>query len=151
MYAKTNQYHQRVHRVVLREKIGSVSCPVQALRRLRDMRGIPAPELRGHVFQIPTRTGGWTLLTKPTVNKWFKGRITAMGLPADRYLLHGFRHGAISLALVEEPNINMVKLQSDHLSEAVWCYAQVAVDRRLSVASKMVDALDDFRPELAQL
>ena len=71
-----------------------------------------------------------------------------MGLPADRYLLHGCRHGAISLALAEEPNINLIKIQSDHLSEAVWSYAQVDVNRRLSVASKMVDALDNFIPAL---
>ena len=69
-----------------------------------------------------------------------------MGLPADRYLLHGFRHGAVSLALTEEPNINMVKIQSDHLSDSVWTYAQVDVNRRASVAGKMVDALDNFRP-----
>ena len=146
LYSKTNQYHQRVHRVVLKEKPGSVFCPVQALRRLRDMRGLPAHSLRDHVFQMPTKTGGWTLLTKPTVNKWFKGRISAMGLSAERYMLHGFRHGAVSLALVAEPNINLVKIQSDHLSDAIWSYAQVAVDKRLTVASRMVDALDDFNP-----
>ena len=110
------------------------------------MRGLPAHSLRDHVFQMPTKTGGWTLLTKPTVNKWFKGRISAMGLSPERYMLHGFRHGAVSLALVAEPNINLVKIQSDHLSDAIWSYAQVAVDKRLSVASRMVDALDDFNP-----
>ena len=146
LYSKTNQFHQRVHRVVLKEKTGSIFCPVQAMKRLRDMRGVPAHLLHDHVFQIPTRAGGWSLLTKPTVNKWFRGRIEAMGLPRDRYLLHGFRHGAVSLALVEEPNLNMVKIQSDHLSDSVWSYAQVDVNRRLSVASKMVDALDNYRP-----
>ena len=146
MYAKTNQFHQRVHRVVLKEKMGSIFCPVAALRRLRDMRGLPAHTLRDHVFQTPSRIGGWSVLTKPTVNRWFRGRISAMGLSAERYFLHGFRHGAISLALAEEPNINMIKIQSDHLSESVWSYAQVDVNRRLSVASKMVDALDNFRP-----
>ena len=70
-----------------------------------------------------------------------------MGLDPRRYLLHGFRHGAISLALVEDPNINMIKIQSDHLSESVWSYAQVDANRRLSVASKMVDALDNYDPD----
>ena len=147
MHSKTNQFQQRVHRIVLKEKRGSIFCPVQALHRLRDMRNLPVHTLRDHVFQIPTSAGGWTLLTKPTVNTWFRGRIEAMGLDPRRYLLHGFRHGAISLALVEEPNINMIKIQSDHLSESVWSYAQVDVNRRLSVASKMVDALDNYDPD----
>ena len=69
-----------------------------------------------------------------------------MGLPDERYMLHAFGHGAIALALSEEPNIAMIKLQSNHLSESVWVYSQVDVSRRLSVASKMVDALDRFLP-----
>ena len=144
--SKTSQFGQKAHRVVLKQKPGSVFCPVAALHRLREMRGLPAHTLRDHVFQLPTPGGGWAVLTKTTVNKWFKGRIKAMGLPDDRYMLHAFRHGAIALALSEEPNIAMVKLQSNHLSESVWVYSQVDVNRRLSVASKMVDALDDFLP-----
>ena len=144
--SKTSQYGQKAHRVVLQQKPDSVFCPVAALRRLREMRGLPAHTLRDHVFQLPTPGGGWAILTKSTVNKWFKGRIRAMGLPDERYMLHAFRHGAIALALSEEPNIAMIKLQSNHLSESVWVYSQVDVSRRLSVASKMVDALDRFLP-----
>ena len=145
--SKTSQYGQKAHRVVLQEKPGSIFCPVAALHRLREMRGLPAHTLRDHVFQLPVMGGGWSVLTKPTVNRWFKGRIKAMGLPEDRYMLHAFRHGAIALALAEEPNIAMIKLQSNHLSESVWVYSQVDVSRRLSVASKMVDALDGFLPD----
>ena len=144
--AKTSQYRQKMHRVVLREKPQSVFCPVAALRRLQEMRGLPAHTLRDHVFQLPVPGGGWSILTKQTVSSWFKGRIRAMGLDDERYMLHAFRHGAIALALAEEPNIAMIKLQSDHLSDSVWTYSQVDVNRRLSVASKMLDALDGFLP-----
>ena len=65
-------------------------------------------------------------------------------------MLHAFRHGAIALALSEEPNIAMIKLQSNHLSESVWVYSQVEASRRLSVASKMIDALDRFLPDEAE-
>ena len=142
--AKTSQYKQKMHRVVLREKPQSIFCPVAALRRLQQMRELPAHTLRDHVFQLPTPNGGWSILTKQTVNKWFKGRIRAMGLDDEKYMLHAFRHGAIALALSEEPNLAMVKLQSDHLSDSVWVYSQVDVNRRLSVASKMLDALDNW-------
>ena len=113
--SKTLQHRQAVHQVSLKECAGSQYCPVAALRRLWALKGgVPAP--RDPVFQVPAGRGGWRLLLKSDVSRWFSGRISAMGLNAERYLLHGFRHGGIALALSVEPNLALVKLQSAHLS-----------------------------------
>lgn len=142
--AKTNQFCNRVHQVALAEKVGSPFCPVAALRRLRALR----PEAAGneHVFQLPTSNGGWRLLVKTEVNVWFKSRIAEMGLDPEKYMLHGHRHGAVALALASEPNLALVKLQSDHLSDSIWTYAQVELSKRQSVAAVMLDAVDLFVP-----
>ena len=79
------------------------------------------------------------------MERWFSGRVAAMGLDPDRYLLHGFRHGGIALALSVEPNLALVKLQSAHLSDAIWVYSQVDPRRRLAVADAMVAAVEHDR------
>ena len=98
------------------------------------------------MFQVPAGQGGWRLLLKSDVSRWFSGRISAMGQNVERYLLHGFRHGGIALALSVEPNLALVKLQSAHLSDAIWVYSQVDPHRRLSVAGAMLAAVDRGRP-----
>ena len=65
-----------------------------------------------------------------------------MGLDDSKFMLHGFRRGAISLAVSEEPNLALIKLQSDHSSEAVWSYIELEESRRRSVAKLMVEAVD---------
>ena len=74
--------------------------------------------------------------------QWFHARITQMGLKKEAYLLHAFRHGGVSLALSEEPNLQQVRLQSHHLSDAVFVYSQMQVERRFTVVTSMLDALD---------
>lgn len=142
--SKTIQHRQTVHQVSLKERPGSQFCPVAALRRLRALKG-GAPAPRDHVFQVPTGAGGWRLLLKRDMERWFSGRVAAMGLDPDRYLLHGFRHGGIALALSVEPNLALVKLQSAHLSDAIWVYSQVDPRRRLAVADAMVAAVEHDR------
>ena len=83
---------------------------------------------------------------KTEVNVWFKSRIAEMGLDPEKYMLHGHRHGGVALALASEPNLALVKLQSDHLSDSIWTYAQVELSKRQSVAAVMLDAVDLFVP-----
>ena len=126
----------------MHEKIGSPVCPVSALRRLQSMSGPDPPNPAQHVFRLPlgqSADGPWRNMTKLDLNPWFKKRISDMGLDPDRYMLHGFRHGAVSLALCEEPNINLVKVHSDHTSNSIWAYAQIDVSRRVSVAAAMLE------------
>ena len=141
--AKTQQNFNRTHEVVLREKQNSPFCPVGALRRLRSMSGRRAGG-QEHVFQLPlgeNAAGGWRLLVKSDLYTWFKRRIEQMNLDSELYMLHGFRHGAVALAIAEEPNLSLVKLASDQSSSIIWEYAQVDASRRQSVATAMIEAV----------
>ena len=141
--AKTQQNFRRTHEVVLREKVGSPFCPVGALRRLRSMSGTRAGG-QEHVFQLPvgeSAAGPWRVMVKTDFHTWFKQRIAQMGLDSDLYMLHGFRHGAVALAIAEEPNLSLVKLASDQSSNIIWEYAQVDASRRKSVATAMIEAV----------
>ena len=141
--AKTQQHFRRVHEVVLAERAGSPYCPVAALRRLKAMRGCRV-DPGDHVFQLPlgqSAEDGWRILVKSDFHAWFKRRICQMNLREELYMLHGFRHGAVSLAISEEPNLALVKVASDHSSDAIWTYAQVAAARKRSVASVMLDTV----------
>ena len=65
-----------------------------------------------------------------------------MGLDEDAFMLHGFRRGSISLAVSQEPNLALIKIQSDHSSDAVWSYIELEEHRRRSIARLMVEAFD---------
>ena len=143
--AKTNQFLERTHTIVLQEVPGSPCCPVAALRRLRAVRGEGQARPGDFVFQLPTGNSveeGWRLLVKTDFLSWFRKRVRDMGLDETLYMLHGFRRGGISLAVSQEPNLALIKLQSDHSSEAVWSYIELEESRRRSVARLMVEAVD---------
>ena len=139
--SKTNQYRERVHEIPLAAAPGSLFCPVQALERLRTMRGIvPAPD--DHVLMFPSPDGSWSPLCKSHFLKWFRGRLDQMGLPSSRYHCHGFRHGSIQLAILSGNDITLIKLHSDHVSDAIMVYANVEPQKRNIIASSMITALD---------
>ena len=141
--AKTQQHFRRVHEVVLHEKVGSPFCPVAALRRLKNMRGVPVNP-NDHVFMLPvghSADGEWRIFVKTDLLPWFKRRISQMQLDEDKYLLHGFRHGGVCIAISEVPNLALVKIASDHSSEAIWSYANVAASKRQSVAAAMLETV----------
>ena len=140
--SKTEQYRRQVHRVVLVERVQSVFCPVSALRRLWEVRRPVTPSPVDHVCMLPSESGEWRIMVKYEYLQWFHARITQMGLKKEAYLLHAFRHGGVSLALSEEPNLQQVRLQSHHLSDAVFVYSQMQVERRFTVVTSMLDALD---------
>ena len=140
--SKTEQFYRKTHQISLVERPNSVFCPVQALRRLRDMRGVGVAKEDDSVFMIPDDAGGWKILVKYNFESWFKSRMAQMSPNPDAYFLHAFRHGSIALALAVEQNVTLVKLQSNHLSDCIFVYSQVDVDRRKVVTSAMLDALD---------
>ena len=107
------------------------------------MRGARAGG-QDHVFQLPvgdSAAGPWRIMVKTDFHAWFKRRIAQMRLDSDLYMLHGFRHGAVALAIAEEPNLSLVKLASDQSSNVIWEYAQVDASRRQSVATVMIEAV----------
>ena len=119
------------------------------------MMGDETPRPDDLVFQLPAGDhpgDGWRLLVKTDFLVWYRRRLRDMGLDDKLYMLHGFRRGGISLAVSEEPNLAIIKLQSDHSSEQVWSYVQVEESRRRSVARLMVEAVDraGFPPQARQ-
>ena len=139
--SKTIQYRERVQEVPLAAAPGSIFCPVQALERLWAMRGGGAAPT-DHVLTLPDEHGVFTPLVKYQFLKWFRGRLEQMGLDSTKYHIHGFRHGSIQLALVSGNNITLIKLHSDHMSDAIMCYSHVEPAKRSVITSSMIAALD---------
>ena len=129
--------------MVLKKKVGSPFCPVAALLRLKHMRGRPAqPE--EFVFQLPagqSAAGPWKIFSKSAFLTWFRGRLAQMSLDPEKFSVHAFRHGSVSLALAEEPNLALVRLATDHSSEAIWAYCQIELAKRQTVSSAMIEAV----------
>ena len=49
---------------------------------------------------------------------------------------------AIQLAILSGNNMTLIKLHSDHLSDAIMVYANVEPEKRNIIASSMIAALD---------
>ena len=142
LLSKTVQFRQRLHEICLVAVPGSMFCPVAALDRLRDMRGgLAAPD--DHVLQLPRADGTWRPLVKYEFNRWFRARVEDMGLDPARFLVHGFRHGSIALAMLKQNNVTLIRLHSNHISEAIFCYSNVDPAKRTAVSAAMIAALDE--------
>ena len=139
--SKTIQSQERVHEIPLAAAPGSLYCPVQALERLHAIRGSP-PAPTDHVLVIPDNTGTFSPLVKYQFLKWFRSRLDQMGLDSSKYHIHGFRHGSIQLALLSGNNITLIKLHSDHMSDAIMCYSHVEPEKRGIITKSMITALD---------
>ena len=139
--SKTIQSQERVHEIPLAAAPGSVFCPVQALERLYALRSSP-PAPTDHVLVLPNEAGSFSPLVKYQFVKWFRSRLDQMGLDSSRYHVHGYRHGAIQLALLSGNNITLIKLHSDHMSDAIMCYSHVEPEKRGIITESMILALD---------
>ena len=64
-----------------------------------------------------------------------------MGLPAGRFSVHSFRHGAIQQAVLNENNRILVQLASGHASDAVLGYALIPPERRFQLSHKINSSL----------
>ena len=147
---KTIQHRQRLHKIPLKADPNSEFCPVRCLQDLVDMRGAQNIRPDDHVLQLPDGEGGWSPLCKYQLNKWLKHRIEELGLPADRYFIHGFRHGSLAEALAIEPNLTLVRLTSNHLSNAIFTYSHIQPEKRYQVSSKMLDSITTMAARLEQ-
>ena len=74
---------------------------------------------------------------------WLVHRFTEMGVDPKTHLIHGFKHGGINLALRLEPNLQMVKITTNHLSDAVFSYSHLPAEDRFQVSEKMVRAMPE--------
>ena len=66
----------------------------------------------------------------------------------EKFSAHSFRHGSVSLAIAEEPNLALVRLATDHNSDAIWAYAQVEAAKRRSVSAAMLEAVHHAAQQL---
>jgi hypothetical protein len=138
---KTIRYRERLHHIALAALPGSVFCPVAALQRMADLRGSMSTAESDICLQLPMKSGGWRPLVKYEFNSWFRARISQMGLDETRYFVHGFRHGSLALALLHEPNVTLVRLNSNHLSDAIFTYSNIDPVKRFQVTQKMLSVV----------
>ena len=139
--SKTIQSRERIQEVPLARHPDPALCPVRALDALVSLRGHHNCGESTTVFQLPDGKGGWRQMIKPQYEEWFKFRIKQMGLDPSKYMLHGFRHGSIQECFLVEDSVGIVKVTSDHASEAVMVYSGIPAERRMMVSHKMSSSL----------
>ena len=134
--SKTIQFKERVHQVALPAQPDSMFCPVKALDRLVQLRGAENCGPTDLVFAVPGHNG-WVPLLKHTVVKILKAQVKRMNLNPDEFGFHGIRHGAIHIAVIAEPSLELIRVQSDHVSDAIHAYTSLPGSRRFSAAHKV--------------
>jgi hypothetical protein len=141
--SKTIQCREREHEIALAERRGSVFCPIAAIRRLLQLRaGVKCGD-NDLMLQIPVNSV-WRPLCKDTVIVIMRSQLRKLGLDPDRYSFHSFRHGSIQTAVLAQPALELVKLQSGHLSNAVHLYTQMPGSARMVTTAKMLEQMDAF-------
>ena len=143
--SKTIQYSQKVHEISLAERPGSIFCPVSSLRRLVQLRGRRNCSPNDIVLQIPVN-GVWRPLCKATVIKVMRMQLSKMGYNPDDFAFHSFRHGGVQEAVRAQPSLELVKLQSGHVSDAVHTYTNMSGETRMVTVEKMLESLDNQFP-----
>ena len=141
--SKTIQFQERVHQIPLSKVRNVLFCPLSWLDMLLQMRESRAISDEDVVFQI-CQSGLWVPLCKNTVLRVFEEQIRGMGLDSKIYSLHSFRHGGISEAVNWEPNLEIIRLQSDHVSSAIHGYVNLPAVRRFRVTQKMGESFSSF-------
>lgn len=133
---KTIQNCNRTHQIALAASPESPFCPVAALHRIANIRGERPPG--DPVFAIPAM-GGWAPLSRYQVDTVLTMQIEKAGLDPKLYKFHSFRRGAIQLAILLEPKLHLIRLQSDHSSTAFEAYTNLPAESRFSLTSMMIN------------
>jgi integrase len=142
--SKTIQCRERRHEIALAERTGSPFCPVAAVRRLLALRNGQKCGDNELLLQIPVNSI-WRPLCKDTVITVMRSQLKKLGLDPQRYSFHSFRHGSIQTAVLAQPALELIKLQSGHLSDAVHLYTQMPGSARMVTTAKMLEQMDGFR------
>jgi hypothetical protein len=142
--AKTIQFSERVHEIALAARPGSVFCPVAALRKLVLLRHGTKTGDGDLIFQIPVN-GSWRPLCKDHVVTILRAQLVKMYLCPTDYSFHSFRHGGLQAAVRAQPNLELVKLQSGHMSDAVHVYTQMPGASRMVTGAKMLELMERER------
>ena len=135
--SKTNQFGEFDHLIPLAASPDARFCPVRALETLARMYGPEYVKEDTPVFLIPTPSGKFVPLKKQEFVDWLRARLASMGLPAEDFSVHSFRHGGVQQCVLNEPNKALVQLASGHSSEAIMGYAQIPPERRMAISAKV--------------
>ena len=139
VHTKQIQDKRRELEISLVAKPGCDVCPVAAFQKLLDIPGYP----RGAddpVYNIPGRSGGWVPLGRSQVVAVLNVQITKLGLDPSLYRPHAFRRGGIHLAVKLAPNFELVRVHSDHASDAIEVYTNLPPEDRFQVTQSMMQA-----------
>jgi hypothetical protein len=138
--AKDNQFAERIHEVSLPEKAGSIFCAVSALAHLARLRNGQMCGDNDFVFMVPSGDTWVPLLKAPAV-AIFKAQLDRMKLQSKLYGFHSFRHSGIQAAVRVQPSLELVRLQSGHLSDAIYVYTAMPGASRMVTGSKVLEEL----------
>jgi hypothetical protein len=141
--SKTIQCHEREREIALAEQSGSIFCLVATIWRLLELQGGMKCADNDLMLQIPVNLV-WHPLCKDTVVVIMQSQLRKLGLDPDRYSCHSFRHRSIQTAVLVQPALELVKLQSGHLSNAVHLYTQMPGSARMVTTTKMLEQMDAF-------
>ena len=139
--SKTNQFGQKNHDIPIALSSNPKFCPVSTLTGLTNMYNPECLTPDSPIFQVPSPSGGFTPLQKSEFVGWLKSRLLQMNLPAERYGVHSFRHGAVQEAFLHESNRALIQLASGHSSDALLGYALIPPERRFHLSQKINAAL----------
>ena len=135
--SKTNQFGTNDHDIPVATSSNPKYCPVATLTGLAETYGPRYLTPDAPVFLIPSPAGGFVPLKKSEFVGWLKTRLRQMGLPAERYGVHSFRHGAVQTAVQHESNRLLIQLASGHSSDALLGYALIPPERRFHLSRKV--------------
>ena len=138
-HTKQIQDRRRVLEIPLVGKDDSDICPVAAFQSLIDIPGYPRGE-RDPVYNVPGQYGGWVPLSRYQVITVLDAQIKKMGLDPSLYKPHAFRRGGIQLAVKLVSNFELVRIHSDHASDAIEAYTNLPPEDRFEVTVLMMNA-----------
>ena len=141
--SKTIQFSQRVHEVAIASSPNSTFCPVRALDKLIELRGADNCAGDSLVFAVPGAGERWVPLTKTVAAAMLEQQISGMGLDPAKYRFHGFRHGSLQAAVLVEPSLEIIRVQSDHLSDAIHAYTSLPGHKRFGVSTSLLARLNN--------
>ena len=76
----------------------------------------------------------WKPLLRHMVVGVLREQISRMGLNPDNFSPHSFRTGSLQECLLADPSLQMVRLQSDHVSDAINGYLGLPGSRRMGIS-----------------
>ena len=139
IHTKQIQDRRRTLEIPLVAKSGSQVCPVTAFHNLLNIPGYPRGE-QDPVYNIPGKNGGWVPLSRFQVVSVLEAQIKKLGLDPTLYRPHAFRRGGIQLAVRLVSNFELIRIHSDHASDAIEAYTNLPPEHRYEVTEQMINS-----------